>query len=92
VEGHRRPVRPSRREVTLEPGQTARMNISLEQVVDTSEYISGDFHMHAQGSIDSGLDYTERVVSIAAEDVEVVVSSDHNYVSDYMPYIRREGL
>jgi hypothetical protein len=80
------------REVTLEPGGTARTNVELEQVVETKNYMSGDFHMHAAGSIDSGLDYDKRVVSIAAEDVEVVVSSDHNYVSDYMPYIQRNGL
>ncbi len=80
------------REVDLSAGETFRTNVSLEQVVDTGDWVSGDFHMHAQGSIDSGLNYTDRVVSIAAEDVDVVVSSDHNYVSDYLPYIRREGL
>ncbi len=80
------------REVDLSAGESSRTNVSLEQVVDTGGYVSGDFHMHAQGSIDTGLDYTKRVVSIAAEDVDVVVSSDHNYVSDFMPYIEREGL
>ena len=81
-----------KRKVDLQAGETARLNVSLEKVVDTKGYLSGDFHMHAQGSIDSGFNYTDRVISIAAEDVEVVVSSDHNYISDYLPYIRREGL
>jgi hypothetical protein len=80
------------RQVTLRAGQSARVNVELEKVVDTSGHVSGDFHMHAQGSIDSGLNYTDRVISIAAEDVDVVVSSDHNYVSDFQPYIEREGL
>ncbi len=80
------------REVTLEAGETARMNIGLEQVIETPNYMSADLHMHAAGSIDSGLNYDDRVISIAAEDVEVVVSSDHNYVSNYLPYIQRNGL
>lgn len=78
--------------VELKPGQIARVNVQLENVLDTDGYLSGDFHMHAAGSIDSGLDYDKRVISIAAEDVEVVASSDHNYVSDYLPYIRRNNL
>jgi hypothetical protein len=80
------------REVTIKPGATTWANARLEHELDTNGYLSGDFHMHARGSIDSGLDYNERVISIAAEGVEVVVSSDHNYVSDYLPYIYRNAL
>ncbi|MGM0556362.1 MAG: hypothetical protein ACQEVA_08275 [Myxococcota bacterium] len=80
------------REVSVDGGGTIRANASLERKLDTTGYLNGDFHMHARGSIDSGLDYNERVISIAAEGVEVVVSSDHNYVSDYLPYIYRNAL
>lgn len=80
------------REVTLTPGKIKRLNIGLDRVVDTSGYLSGDFHMHARGSIDSGLNFDDRVISIAAEGVEVVASSDHNHISDYEPYIYRNDL
>ncbi|MFW5967101.1 MAG: hypothetical protein ACOCV2_06260 [Persicimonas sp.] len=79
-------------DVEVAPGKTPRLQGSLERVVDTSGYLSGDFHLHARGSIDSGIDYNDRVKSVAAEGVEVAASSDHNYVSDYEPYIYRNEL
>ncbi|QDG49266.1 hypothetical protein FIV42_00500 [Persicimonas caeni] len=78
--------------VQLEPGKIKRLQISLERQMNPKGYLSGDFHMHARGSIDSGLDFNSRVVSIAAEGVEVVASTDHNHVSDYRPYIYRNEL
>ncbi len=81
-----------RGQVTIAPGQVRRLNFNLDHQVDTTGYVSGDFHMHARGSIDSGLDFNKRVVSIAAEGVEVVSASDHNHISDYLPYIYRNNL
>lgn len=80
------------KDVTLKPGNPSHLTVSLKHVVDTTGYLNGDFHMHARGSIDSGLSFDDRVISIAAEGLETVVSSDHNHVSDYRPYIRRNGL
>src|SRR5699024_6065572 len=47
--------------VTLTPGKTTTRTTTLEHVVDTVGYLSGDFHMHARGSIDSGLSFNDRV-------------------------------
>lgn len=80
------------REVTVKPGQTVRVVGQLVRSVDTTGYLSGDFHLHARGSIDSGLDYNTRVISLAGEGLEVAVSSDHNYVSDFAPYIQANDL
>ena len=80
------------REVEVMPGGTVRVSATLPRVVDTTGYVSGDFHMHQAGSIDSGLDYNERVISVAAEGVEVVVSTEHNYISDLEPYVYRNEL
>ena len=79
-------------EVSVRPGETARVVGQLVRSVDTSGYLSGDFHLHARGSIDSGLDYNRRVVSLAGEGLEVAVSTDHNYVSDFAPYIISNDL
>jgi hypothetical protein len=81
-----------RRTVTVEPGGNARVQGVLRRTVKTPGYLSADLHMHARGSIDSGLDYTLRVQSIAAEGLEVVVATDHNYISDYEPFIIASGL
>lgn len=80
------------KDVELKPGKSTTRAATLERVVNTDGYLSGDFHMHARGSIDSGLSYDDRVLSVAAEGLETVVASDHNHVSDYMPYIFRQEL
>lgn len=78
--------------LSIEAGEVLRRNVTVERAISTDGYVSGDFHLHAAGSPDSGLNYLDRVTSIAAEDVEVVASSDHNYVSKYAPYIDRLHL
>lgn len=80
------------REVDVKPARTSRLSVTLPRLLDTTGYVSGDFHMHQAGSIDSGLDFTRRVKSVAAEGVEVVVSTEHNYISDLSPYIYRSAL
>lgn len=74
-------------EIEIKPGSVATISATLKRSIKPTGYMSGDFHMHALGSIDSGLDYNTRVVSIAAEGVDLVVATDHNYISDYEPYI-----
>ena len=81
-----------RERVELEPGRSVGVAARLERSVSTPGYMSADFHLHARGSIDSGLDYTRRVVSLAGEGVEIVASTDHNYISDYAPFIQAAGL
>lgn len=78
--------------IEVSAGGIARVQATIEHQMKVEGYLNGDFHMHAQGSIDSGLDYNERVISVAAEGVDVVVATDHNFISDYMPYIYRNNL
>ncbi len=80
------------REIDVAPGGTVRIQGTLPRVVDTTGYVTGDFHMHGFGSIDSGLDHRTRLTSIAGEGVELVVSTDHNYITDYEPYLFRYEL
>jgi hypothetical protein len=46
-----------------------------------------DFHVHSGKSFDSSLPLVDRVASFLAEGVEVMVSTDHDYVSDFSPMI-----
>jgi hypothetical protein len=80
------------REIEVKSGSVTTINAQIKRVVRPEGYLSGDFHLHAQGSIDSGLDYNARVISVAAEGVEVAVATDHNYISDYLPYIHSNKL
>lgn len=79
-------------EVTLRPGKATPVQGTLVRSVDTSNYVSGDFHMHAEGSIDSGLPFSDRALSLAAEGLEVVAATDHNYIADYSPFITAQQL
>jgi hypothetical protein len=70
----------------------ADLAASLKRVVDTKGYVSGDFHMHADPSLDSDLSLETRVAASAAAGLEVLVATDHNFVTDYGPTIDRLGL
>lgn len=80
--------------ITVRPraGQTEVISAVLERSIDTPGYISGDFHLHAGPSLDSSLSLERRVISCAAEGLELAVSTDHNFVTDYKPTIERLGL
>ncbi|MCS6898403.1 MAG: hypothetical protein RMJ98_01380, partial [Myxococcales bacterium] len=51
-----------------------------------------DTHIHSRNSIDSPMRLGERVRSIAAEHVEWAVSTDHNYITDFAPFIIENHL
>ena len=79
-------------ELEVAAGQNSTQTFSLRRVVDTTGYLSGDFHLHAQRSPDSD-DLDElKVAAFAAEGLEVPISTDHEHVSDYAPTIKRLGL
>jgi hypothetical protein len=80
-----------RETVTVAPGKVKTLNAKLERVVDTTGFISGDFHIHAAPSLDSSVPLDERVITGISEGVELLVSTDHNAVTDYAPYIERAG-
>jgi hypothetical protein len=69
------------------------INASLQKAIDTRGYISGDMHLHTltfSGHGDASVE--ERLVSCAAEGLEWAVATDHNYVTDYQPYLGKLGI
>jgi hypothetical protein len=69
----------------------ASLAVRLTHVVPTPEWLSGDFHVHAARSPDSRVPMPDRIYEFVADDVQLIVSTDHNVVSDYEPYIRELG-
>ncbi len=65
----------------------AQVRAKLRHVVDTRGWISGDFHVHASHSSDSHVPMQDRIYEFASDGVEVIVSTDHNVVSNYAPII-----
>jgi len=78
--------------VHVESGNAASASAQLTRVVDTTGWMSMDAHVHSENSIDSRMATAPRVTSAAGEGVEVVISTDHNFISDWRPMIDNLGL
>ena len=72
-------------------GEYQELTFCIDKIINKLNLISIDPHMHTQVS-DGRLLIPERIKSVVAEGVEVAVASDHNYVIDYLPDIKKLGL
>ncbi len=79
-------------DVVVGPNESRSVTHLLTRVVDTAGFIAGDLHVHSKNSIDSSMSLDERVLALAGEGVEWAVSTDHNFVTDYRPYVARNDL
>ena len=73
-------------------GETISLDAEIAHVVDTSDAISGDFHVHALASSDSSVANEDRLWSFVSDGVDVIVSTDHDYIVDFTPIIEAEGI
>jgi hypothetical protein len=78
--------------IEIRAGATATFAGRLARVVDTRGAVSGDFHLHSDYSTDSNVAVRDKVIGLVAEGVELAVSSDHNFITDYRDAIRELGL
>jgi len=79
-------------EIDLAAGQTVSVDATLNRVLDTTGWVSGDFHVHGANGPDTSLLDATRVRNFSAEGVEVLIASDHAYVSDLEPVVAELGL
>lgn len=63
----------------------------IDKLIDIENLISVDPHMHTRNS-DGRISIPERLKSVVAEGVDVAVATDHNYITDYYPTLKRLGL
>jgi len=78
--------------VTITDGGTVTQAVVLEHSVDTAGWISLDTHLHSELSPDSTFPIDDRLRAVAAEGVEIAVSTDHDIVVDYSGIINELGL
>ncbi|HVW27013.1 MAG TPA: CehA/McbA family metallohydrolase [Polyangiaceae bacterium] len=78
-------------DVTLTEGGDASVSGELHPAIDTSAWVSGDFHLHSAPSPDSDVSLEERVESLVAEGVDLAVATDHNRITDYSASVRALG-
>ena len=82
----------TRERITVHAGADVEMHATIRHVIDTPGWISGDFHVHAAPSLDSRVPMRDRVHQFVADGVDLIVSTDHNVVSDYKPIITELGV
>ncbi|MDP2276185.1 MAG: CehA/McbA family metallohydrolase [Archangium sp.] len=68
------------------------VNAVLARVIDTTGWMSADFHVHAVNSPDSIVDNAKRVLTFAGDGLDIIVSTDHDSVTDFAPIIAQTGL
>lgn len=72
--------------------QKVEVEARLTQVIDHTGFVSGDFHVHGIDSFDARIPRTWRLRGMAAEQVEVFASTDHNSRIDFSPELQALGL
>jgi hypothetical protein len=78
--------------ITVSNGGTASVNATVKKVVNTSGYVSADFHIHGINSPDSPFGQQARVNFAMAEGLDVMVSADHDVITDYSIAIDQLGV
>ncbi len=78
--------------VVLGAGETKSVTAKLKRSVDTTGFMSGDFHLHSMWSPDSSDLYEFKVATLVAQGVELPACTDHEYIADYTPYIAKLGM
>ena len=76
----------------ISAGSTTSVNVQLAKVIDTSDFISGDFHVHAINSPDCEVTNEERVTTQLAEGMDFFTPSDHDFRADFVPTIAAMGV
>jgi hypothetical protein len=80
------------KEFTIYAGQTTEVDFKLRQSLHTHGFVSADFHVHSARSFDSSAPPVDRVTAYAAKGVDVIVSTDHDQITDYTSVIGGLGL
>ena len=78
--------------VELSAGDSTPVTLVMERGFEHAGWVSLDPHVHASPSLDGELTVEERLVTVAANDVQVHVSTDHDHMTDYRPVATAMGL
>jgi hypothetical protein len=68
------------------------IELRLRRVVDTSGYLSSEYHVHSIGSFDSSVSWPTRIATAVVDGVELFASTEHDYVADLQPMVEELGF
>jgi hypothetical protein len=78
--------------VAVSDGETTELAAVIERVIDTSGWIAIDTHLHSEMSNDSVIPLADRLRAVAGEGIELAISTDHDFLTDYGPLLHALGL
>lgn len=78
--------------VDVGAGKTETVTASLAHSVDTTGVLCADFHIHSYYSADSSDPVEYKVKGAIADGLDIPVSSEHEYVIDFNPVVKKLGL
>jgi hypothetical protein len=79
--------------ITVEPGQTVRKRLAIRREVMTPGFVSCDTHVHTFTHSGHGdCTINERMITLAGENIELPIATDHNVHIDYLPTAERLGV
>lgn len=81
-----------RRRIDIRSMAASSVQAQLTRKVDTRDWVSSDFHVHAEPSLDSGTAMRSRVDALLAEDMQLLSSSDHDVLTNYEPLLAQMGV
>jgi hypothetical protein len=79
-------------QVTITSGAPVEVAARIARVVDSSGFVSSDFHVHGIASADSRIPDSDRVRQFAGEGIDNIVMTDHHAHTDLTPTIDRLGF
>lgn len=77
--------------ITVVASATETVSAVVERVLDTTGFVSGDFHVHSLNSPDAQVTHPERVRSMLGEGMEFFAATDHDFRVDFQPDIDALG-
>lgn len=78
--------------IVVKPGAEVPVRATLQRVVDTPGWISTDYHNHSTPSGDNYCGTDDRLINLAAEQIEFAPATEHNRIYDWKPHIDRLRL
>lgn len=79
-------------EIELVAGRLTRVAAVVRRVLPARGRVAADLHVHAQGSVDSDVKLDDRAASYAAEGIDFLAMTEHNFVEYLQPVIDAAGL
>ncbi len=79
-------------EIEVKRGQETMLAATLQRVVDTSGWVSSDFHSHSTPSGDNTARQLGRVLNLLCENIEFGPCTEHNRIDSYLPHLKRLGV